>query len=170
MNGKAAVLVVFRVGENGREVLLIRRTESADDPWSGQIAFPGGHAEPGDASLLDTATREAFEEVGLVKDIIEGTPTPAGTHYTGNRRANTAVEVFVASLHPGARPSLKPGPEVASLFWAPLDQLRRERRRVSFVGSNGLVEEEGFVFGKDFVWGLTYRILSSIIKQERERN
>jgi 8-oxo-dGTP pyrophosphatase MutT (NUDIX family) len=169
MNGKAAVLVVFRNGRDGREVLFIRRTESPDDPWSGQVAFPGGHSEPGDASLLDTAMREAFEEVGLEANCIQGAPVPSGTHYTGNRRASTAVEVFVGSLRQGKEPALVAGPEVASLFWAPISRLKRERRGVTFAGSDGMVEEEGFVFDSDFVWGLTYRILSSILKSEEEK-
>jgi 8-oxo-dGTP pyrophosphatase MutT (NUDIX family) len=170
MHVKAAVLVVFRTGVNGREVLLIRRTVDADDPWSGQIAFPGGHAEPGDANLLETALREAKEEVGLPADCIQGAPTNAGTHYTGNRRASTAVEVFVGALRPGADPALAAGPEVASLFWAPISLLRREIRGVSFAGSDGTVQEEGFGLDGDFVWGLTYRILSSILKQEESKN
>lgn len=68
----AAVLVLLTPVNNGSyrkklldwRVLLIRRASYAG-AHSGQIAFPGGKAEPGDAGLWDTACREAHEEVGV---------------------------------------------------------------------------------------------------------
>ena len=67
-----------RAARGGRRVARTARPTSArwscssssapsspGDPWSGQIAFPGGRHEPQDASLLDTATRETREELGL---------------------------------------------------------------------------------------------------------
>src|SRR4051812_31480098 len=62
---RAAVAVVLRERGGETEVLLIRRAERDGDPWSGHVAFPGGRADPGDASLEATAIREAREEVGL---------------------------------------------------------------------------------------------------------
>src|SRR5436305_12215302 len=63
---RAAVALIFRAGEEGRpELLFIKRAEYPGDPWSGQVAFPGGRAEHGDASLVDTAVRETREETGI---------------------------------------------------------------------------------------------------------
>ncbi|CAG8444928.1 2609_t:CDS:2 [Cetraspora pellucida] len=47
------------------EILYIKRALREGDRWSGQMAFPGGKQDPKDADDLDTAEREAFEEVGL---------------------------------------------------------------------------------------------------------
>jgi 8-oxo-dGTP pyrophosphatase MutT (NUDIX family) len=46
-------------------VLLIRRAERAGDPWSGQIALPGGRWDPGDEDTRATAIRETREETGI---------------------------------------------------------------------------------------------------------
>jgi 8-oxo-dGTP pyrophosphatase MutT (NUDIX family) len=71
----AAVALVLRRGRSdgddatapsgGVEVLLIRRAERDDDPWSGHMAFPGGRREERDLDLVHTARRETHEEVGL---------------------------------------------------------------------------------------------------------
>src|SRR5260370_1267560 len=47
------------------DVHFIRRAEHPQDPWSGQMASPGGRAAPGDADLRATAIREPREEIGV---------------------------------------------------------------------------------------------------------
>lgn len=67
---RAAVLVLIAPDDAGEaRVVLIERT-SYDGPHSGQIAFPGGAAEPGDTDPAATALREANEEIGLEPDAI----------------------------------------------------------------------------------------------------
>ena len=61
----AAVLVLLAPDATGEaRVVLIQRT-SYDGHHSGEISFPGGAAEAGDTSLVETAIREATEEIGL---------------------------------------------------------------------------------------------------------
>jgi 8-oxo-dGTP pyrophosphatase MutT (NUDIX family) len=49
----------------GADLLFIRRAARAGDPWSGDMAFPGGRLEPHDPDLRHTAIRETAEELGL---------------------------------------------------------------------------------------------------------
>lgn len=60
----AAVLIPFLRVDNAWHILLTRRTEVVAD-HKGQVAFPGGRADPGDPSPDETALREAEEEIGL---------------------------------------------------------------------------------------------------------
>lgn len=60
----AAVLLLVINHAHGPSVLLTRRANTLAD-HAGQISFPGGRAEAGDASLAQAALREAREEVGL---------------------------------------------------------------------------------------------------------
>jgi len=61
----AAVAMVLREVKQGLEVLFIERATHELDPWSGNLAFPGGKIEAGDASLQLAAERETSEEIGL---------------------------------------------------------------------------------------------------------
>ncbi len=64
----AAVAMVFSPRLDGAmELLMIRRASAPDDPWSGHMAFPGGHQDPEDDTPLDTALRETQEEINLVQ-------------------------------------------------------------------------------------------------------
>jgi len=66
----ASVLVPLVVRGDAVQVLLTRRTNHLRD-HAGQISFPGGRAEKGDADAIDTALREAQEEVGLAREHVE---------------------------------------------------------------------------------------------------
>jgi 8-oxo-dGTP pyrophosphatase MutT (NUDIX family) len=85
---------------------------------AGQVAFPGGRVDPGDASPLAAALREAQEEVGLdpahAAVLGQADPYLTGTGYL--------IAPFVARLDPGFRPSPDPR-EVAAVFETPLSFL-----------------------------------------------
>ena len=61
---QAAVALVLR-REPEPSFLLVRRAHSPRDPWSGQMALPGGRRDPEDTGLRETAVRETREEVGI---------------------------------------------------------------------------------------------------------
>ena len=65
VTSKAAVALTLRESAHGLELLFIHRAEHPQDPWSGQMAFPGGRCERGDEDLERTAIRETAEEIGL---------------------------------------------------------------------------------------------------------
>ena len=62
---RAAVAVALHDASDGPEALFIERAERFGDPWSGQMAFPGGRVDPGDSGPRAAAERETLEEVGV---------------------------------------------------------------------------------------------------------
>ena len=73
-NQRSAVAILVDQDQlSDASLLLIKRAESPNDPWSGHMAFPGGRLEKGDRNGLATAKREMYEEIGF--DIDAGNET-----------------------------------------------------------------------------------------------
>lgn len=143
------------------DVLLIRRAESARDPWSGQMAFPGGRLDPADASLVAAAVRETLEETGVAlapaRDLIGRFPTvrPVSVHIP-----TVTIWPFVFWTAPGTE-ARAASAEVASAHWLSVASLKDPGAQSVHHWEGGgerasfpCVRVEGRV-----VWGLTYRIL-----------
>ena len=113
----ASVLVPLVLRDEGLTVLLTQRTAHLRD-HAGQIRFPGGRAEAGDADAVATALREAEEEVGLARhhvEVIGSLPEyRTVTHYT--------VTPVVALVRPPFTLALD-AHEVADAFEVPLSFL-----------------------------------------------
>lgn len=141
-------------------LLLIRRAERVDDPWSGHIGLPGGRRAPTDADLIETAIRETWEEVGL--HLAEA--QPVGVLDDVVPRTVTlppiAVRPFVFALP--QRSPLVLGAEVASTHWVGLDHLRlpgtHAPTAISVRGEKLVVP--AYVIEDLVVWGMTERILT----------
>lgn len=160
----AAVAAVLRPGSDGAEVLLIRRAEREGDPWSGHISFPGGHRAPDDPDLIATARRETLEEVGLdlaTHDLLGALDERAAT--VRGRPTGMVIAPYVFAIHDA--PRLVPNHEVEELFWAPLGPIARgEVEVVKEVERGGArVRFPGYEVGAHVVWGLTHRMLGSLL-------
>nr|WP_320049346.1 CoA pyrophosphatase [uncultured Desulfuromonas sp.] len=157
--GRAAVALILRSTQQGLELLLIQRARHPQDPWSGNLGFPGGRIDPGDDSAYDAAVRETLEEVGL----------PLGKNNYVARlddhhgvRIPVCVSCFVFTVEDSVV-ELEKNYEVAKAFWVPLAQLQDPRNHhLASVGWHGkTIEVPGIDLGDNLpvLWGLTYRFV-----------
>lgn len=157
---EAAVALVLYPDEGGLEALFIKRATRAGDPWSGQIAFPGGRRHPGEDSLQRTAMRETFEEIGL--DLAaHGEPLGELDELRPRNPMLPPIIVRPYVFAIRARPALVLNEEVAESFWAPLrdvfDPARRKEITIHF--SSARLRRQAIGFGEHDIWGMTENIL-----------
>lgn len=162
---RAAVALIFRAGADGKpELLFIKRSDYPADPWSGQVALPGGREEPGDASLADTAARETREELGI--DLgRDGTfiGTLDDLRPRINRLPDVIVRPYVVLLN--AYEPMILSHEVALAFWIPLAALKEaESWRETQVLARGIqINTRAFHHEGHVIWGMTERILGQML-------
>jgi 8-oxo-dGTP pyrophosphatase MutT (NUDIX family) len=161
---RAAVALILRDGEAGIDLLFIRRAERPQDPWSGQMAFPGGRAESGDADLLATATRETAEEIGL--DLARAAE-PLGAldevrAMARMRPLDLTILPFVFRLATPAELTLSA--EVRSVHWLPLAALLGAdlRSTMDYVHEGTSLRFPCVRVDEVVIWGLTYRMLLAL--------
>lgn len=163
---RAAVAAVLRLaaGDPGPSLLFVTRAEYPGDPWSGHVAFPGGRAEPDDATLWDTAARETWEEtaldlrrdarlLGSLDEIYPRTPS----------LPPIIVRPYVVVT--GAAGPLRLSAELAAAHWVPLAALQAPAAdRTSTVVVRGRsLDVPSLVHGELTVWGMTERVVRQLV-------
>ena len=162
---QAAVALVLR-REPEPAFLLVRRARSPRDPWSGQMALPGGRRDPEDADLRETAVRETREEVGIDLDrsgaLLGRLPDLKPTSRAIPRLV-IAPFVFLLSRDADARVA---STEIAAVYWVPVADLTAPGAgsAVTVDTPAGSHEFPCYWVGGNPVWGLTYRILQRFLR------
>ncbi len=154
---------ILRDGEQGPDVLFILRAQNDNDPWSGNIGFPGGRMDQRDRTPRETAERETREEVGLDlrdADHLGRLDDIVGAHLP----VHVSCFVYAVATHP----PLTLSHEVSRAFWFPLAALADPRRHreaeVEFRGELFLRPAIDVV-GRDgpLLWGITYRLVTQML-------
>ncbi len=162
---RAAVALIIRAGGDGApELLFIKRAEYPADPWSGQVAFPGGREEAADPTLADTAIRETREETGidLVRDgTVIGTLDDLRPQTV--RLPAVIVRPYVVLLN-RFEPLLL-SDEVALAFWVPLEAFKEgpSWRDTDVLARGVQMNRRAFHHQGHVIWGMTERILAQLL-------
>ncbi len=160
---QAAVALVLAPGDSGRlELLLIKRAEHPGDPWSGQMALPGGRRDPEDEDLLATVARETREEVGVELPPHRLLGELDDLHPRTPLLPPVVVRPFVFGL--SHRPSVQASSEVALHVWVPLDELASGRTRTEIDIAGRDHRYPAYQVGAHVVWGMTERIIAPFIE------
>ncbi len=128
---------------------------------AGEVSFPGGRRDPGDADLSVTALREAEEEIGLDPDVVElgEELPPTNTFVTGYR-----IHPYVGHIPHPADLDLRPNPaEVETVLTFSLEVLREsyEIRRLTRRGVP--IHTPTYEIEGQLIWGATARIVSDLL-------
>lgn len=159
---EAAVALVLQPKVSGLRALFILRAKKEGDPWSGQMALPGGHRETIDADLVETARRETHEEIGLdLNQAGRYLGSLAGIRANPRAGFDLVVTPQVFALEDIAVP-LQPNEEVAEVLWGNLDEMisGRSLTDASFPEFQREGTFPGYQVGAQVVWGLTFRMIN----------
>ncbi len=152
----AAVSII--IDESKNSVLVAKRTERDDDPWSGDVVFPGGKYIAADGDLVNTAIRETLEETGIdlgnsqFRGVME-------VHRPSNSFSIKVLPVvFTVKKIDGIKINRD---ELVSVYWLPLDlhDAVLIRQKMKGIYDNWTILYNGIV-----IWGMTYRIYKSLLE------
>ena len=152
----AAVAVLLKQEKEDFSVFFVKRVKNTADPWSGQMAFPGGKRDEKDVNLKQTVVRETLEETGI------------------NLLDRCRFLGVLSALRSRPRPDLRILPFVVLVEHEPRVRLNRKEledfcwiRFEELVQSKTLVKFDSGEFPacsvrNKVIWGLTYRILENL--------
>ena len=130
---------------------------------AGEISFPGGRRDEGDADLLATALREAEEEIGLdPAQVKAGEALPAIKTFV----TNYLVHPFVGYVpHPGEL-DLRPNPtEVETVLTFSLELLREGYEMRRLIRRGVPIHTPTYEVEGQLIWGATARILADLLER-----
>jgi 8-oxo-dGTP pyrophosphatase MutT (NUDIX family) len=154
----AAVLVLIGEGEQGPEILFVERSATLRT-HAGQIAFPGGASDPGDADLIATAIREAHEETGVDVGGIEPIGALPAAHVAVSGFDVTTVIGWWRRRSPVGAADPR---EVASVIIVPVATLTDPANRGLVRHPSGYAGP-GFDVAGHLIWGLTAHLLDGVL-------
>ncbi len=151
----AAVLVPIIVRDDAMSVLLTQRAVGLSQ-HAGQVSFPGGRMEAGDADVLATALRETYEEIGLAPHLVD----VAGYLDTSPTVSGYAVTPVIGLVDGGYRLKIDRA-EVEQVFEVPLNfLLQAENVHMTVRELDGYqMPVAEFHYAERRVWGATANIL-----------
>jgi len=155
-HAQAAVAIIVKPKHNDLEFFLVKRAEVDDDPWSGDMAFPGGKKNPQDHNLLDTVMREVLEEtsIDLNKEIIIGYMEPIYSSVKTDLAVQPIIYLFEDY------PEVKLNYELTKFIWVALSEIKEGKTQSKIKGWKGPV----YKIQGETVWGLTFRMLEKLFK------
>ena len=168
LSGQAAVALIFAGADAALSLCFIQRATHPRDPWSGQMALPGGRAGAADGSLRAAAVRETREEVGLRLERCQylgaGQVIPlvrAGRPMAGS----VAPFVFYSGVE--LSPLMPDPKEVTAAYWIALAHLRDPRNRATLerVADGGTRRLPAIRFGRQLIWGMTWRMVTGLLER-----
>jgi 8-oxo-dGTP pyrophosphatase MutT (NUDIX family) len=160
-NIAAAVLIPLYLDADALHAVFTKRNADLRR-HAGEISFPGGRRDEHE-ELVDTALREAEEEIGLAREDVElaGALPPTGTIVT-----NYVIYPFVGLIEPGGR--FRPNPiEVDAVVELSLPALVSGFERRRLIRRGVPIKTDTYTVEGHFIWGATARIVGTLLERLR---
>lgn len=157
----AAVLVPLYEAPDGDLKVVLTKRRADLRRHAGEISFPGGRRDPGDATLSDTALREAEEEIGLERGEVR---LVGALERTSTFVTNYAIHPFVG-LVDGEREWRASEIEVDVVLEPSLREVSEGKTRTRVERRGIAFETDAYVFGDQLIWGATARILEELLER-----
>ncbi|QEM69336.1 CoA pyrophosphatase [Geobacter sp. FeAm09] len=159
---RAAVAMILTKDSAGLRLLFLERATDDRDPWSGNLAFPGGRVETGE-TLRQAAERETREEAAI--DLTAASHLGRLNDCVG---AHLPVRIACFAYGFGAFPAVAINHESRDAFWVCLADLADRRRHITTtVHFRGKSMEIPAIRlpqpGKPVLWGITYRLVMQFL-------
>lgn len=155
----AAVLIPIFRDRGAYRILFTKRSDKVE-AHKGQISFPGGRVDEGDASLLDTALRETQEEIGLPRETVE---VLGRTDDARTMSSNYVVHPFVG-LIPYPYPFTLSSHEVEKLIQVPFSLFFAQEKFVPVHYEGWTYQSVTYTYDDEVIWGATARIMQNLVK------
>ena len=157
----AAVALLLKSKHSDFDVLFVKRVKNPSDPWSGQMALPGGKREPKDISLKDTVMRETMEETGIALDQCRF--LGALNAVRSEPKTDFKILPFVVLLEDEPKLKLNKN-ELETFIWVPYEEIVQSKGTVEF----NFGKVPAYILADAIVWGVTYKILNKFTKAVEE--
>jgi len=163
---RASVALIYRQAEDGGvELLFIQRARREGDPWSGDMAFPGGRMQPEDATPRAVAERETLEETGV--DLTRHGHFQARLSDLVTRQHNRWRPMVVTPyVYEWRGPqAVSPNHEVEQMVWISLDYLaaKENQSRLPWRTPLGTLKLPCCRYQGYCIWGLSYSMLQELL-------
>lgn len=151
---RSCVALIYRMdNDDDQELLFIQRALREGDPWSGDMAFPGGRMEARDVSPRAAAEREALEETGL--DLV--------TRQHSRWRPMVVTPYIYQWYGPGDSAM---NHEVENLVWIPVSELAAPENQSTLLWRTrfGRLRLPCIRYQGYCIWGLSYSMLKEFLQ------
>jgi nudix motif 8 len=155
---EAAVLIPLCIVDKKPSILFTVRSTSLRE-HHGEVSFPGGMKDEEDENIIETATRETFEEIEISRNEIEILGTFVQLPNRSGRVRVTSVVGYLGSIQPSLIRFNKS--EVSSVFTVDIETLLQTKEWENFREQG--IDIPSWSYGEHRIWGLTGYILNEFL-------